>query len=124
MDYDTVRNKHGHDKIIQAFQDGDYDILVGTQMITKGLDFKQVQLVGVLNADALVILSRFQSDGKSISVADTSEWESRKKDIIGNVFIQISNVEHPIVEHVLQQNFDIFYKSQIEERKAFLYPPF
>jgi primosomal protein N' (replication factor Y) len=124
MDYDTVRNKHGHDKIIQAFQDGDYDILVGTQMITKGLDFKQVQLVGVLNADALLYFPDFRAMEKAYQLLIQVSGRAGRKDIIGNVFIQISNVEHPIVEHVLQQNFDIFYKSQIEERKAFLYPPF
>lgn len=124
MDYDTVKNKHGHEIIIQAFEAHEFDILVGTQMVTKGLDFKNVQLVGVLNADALLYFPDFRAFEKAYQLLVQVSGRAGRNDGQGKVCIQISNVEHPIVEAVLKSNFVDFYNKQLPERKLFSYPPF
>jgi len=124
MDYDTVKNKHGHEKIIQSFEAHEIDILVGTQMVTKGLDFKNVQLVGVLNADALLYFPDFRAIEKAYQLLIQVSGRAGRNDIKGKVLIQISNTEHPIVDAVLTNNYRDFYNSQMPERKLFSYPPF
>lgn len=124
MDYDTVRGKSGYEKIIQSFQNKELDILVGTQMVTKGLDFQDVQLVGVLNADNLLYFPDFRSIEKTYQLLTQVSGRAGRKDIKGNVFIQMTNTEHPIVQAIMEQNFYTFYQNQIAERKVFLYPPF
>ena len=77
MDVDTTRQKGAHEEIFDAFGDGEADILLGTQMIAKGLDFPNITLVGVLSADTSLALTRFSCSGKNISINDTSKWTSR-----------------------------------------------
>ncbi len=124
MDYDTVKTKYGHEKIIHAFEDGVYDILVGTQMVTKGLDFKNLQLVGVLNADALLYFPDFRAIERAYQLLIQVSGRAGRKDVKGQVEIQISNEEHQIVQAVLKNDFKDFYLSQISERKLFSYPPY
>ncbi|MEZ5026257.1 MAG: primosomal protein N' [Chitinophagales bacterium] len=124
MDYDTVKTKHGHHKIIEAFEAGEYDILVGTQMVTKGLDFSNVSLVGVLNADALLAYPDFRAIERAYQLLMQVSGRAGRRDTRGKVLIQMGNVQHPLVDFVLNENYDEFFKVQWNERKQFHYPPF
>lgn len=124
MDTDTVRSKKGHEQIIQAFEDGEIDILVGTQMVTKGLDFGNVQLVGVLNADALLFYPDFRATEHAYQLLLQVSGRAGRRDKQGKVCIQISDVHHPIADYILEKPYEVFYQHQLAERKLFHYPPF
>lgn len=124
MDYDTVKNKHGHNKIIEAFEDGEYDILVGTQMVTKGLDFNRVSMVGVLNADAILFYPDFRATERAYQLLLQVSGRAGRREKRGEVVIQIGNIQHAIVDFILEKSYDDFYQAQMNERKEFLYPPF
>ena len=124
MDYDTVKSKHGHNKIIEAFEDGEYDILVGTQMVTKGLDFTNVSLVGVLNADSLLFYPDFRGMERAYQLLLQVSGRAGRREKRGNVLIQIGNVHHVIADFLLHSSYEDFYQSQLQERKQFNYPPF
>lgn len=124
MDYDTVRTKKGHEKIIEAFEEGEFDILVGTQMVTKGLDFSNVSLVGVLNADALMFYPDFRAFERAYQLLVQVSGRAGRRDIRGRVTIQIGNVHHVMVDIILNKTYDEFYQLQLQERKQFNYPPF
>jgi primosomal protein N' (replication factor Y) len=124
MDYDTVKSKHGHNKIIEAFEEGVYDILVGTQMVTKGLDFTNVSLVGVLNADALLYYPDFRAMERAYQLLLQVSGRAGRREKRGNVFIQIGNVHHVIADYILNESYDDFYNAQMLERKQFNYPPY
>ncbi|MFN8266431.1 MAG: primosomal protein N' [Chitinophagales bacterium] len=124
MDYDTVKSKHGHNKIIDAFEDGAFDILVGTQMVTKGLDFKNVNLVGVLNADALLYYPDFRAIERAYQLLQQVSGRAGRREKQGKVSIQISNVNHQIVDYILGKEYEDFYQAQLQERKLYHYPPY
>lgn len=124
MDYDTTRTKKGHEKIIEKFESGEYDILVGTQMVTKGLDFANVRLVGVLNADALLYYPDFRAMERAYQLLMQVSGRAGRRDKRGKVLIQIGNTEHSITELVRQNDYTSFYKSQLQERQQFHYPPY
>ena len=124
MDYDTVKTKYGHHKIIEAFEDGEFDILVGTQMVTKGLDFTNVSLVGVLNADALLYYPDFRAMERAYQLLLQVSGRAGRREKQGKVMIQIGNVHHVIANFILENNYEEFYQTQLEERKQFQYPPF
>ncbi len=124
MDYDTVRTKKGHEKIIEAFEEGVFDILVGTQMVTKGLDFSNVSLVGVLNADALLYYPDFRAFERAYQLLTQVSGRAGRRAIRGKVVIQIGDVHHSIADALLLNDFDAFYQQQMEERNQFHYPPF
>lgn len=124
MDYDTVKSKHGHNKIIDAFEEGEYDILVGTQMVTKGLDFKRVNLVGVLNTDALLYYPDFRAFERAYQLLLQVSGRAGRRDKQGKVCIQISNIHHQIVDYFLKKRYEDFYQAQLEEREQFNYPPY
>ena len=124
MDYDTVKTKHGHDKLIEKFEDGDYDILVGTQMVTKGLDFSNVNLVGVLNADALLRYPDFRATERAYQLLTQVSGRAGRRAKRGKVIVQISNVQHAIVPFILEKSYHDFFNAQMQERKQFNYPPF
>lgn len=124
MDYDTVKSKNGHNKIIEAFEEGVYDILVGTQMVTKGLDFTNVSLVGVLNADALLYYPDFRAMERAYQLLLQVSGRAGRREKRGNVFIQIGNVHHVIADYILNESYDDFYNAQMLERKQFNYPPY
>lgn len=117
MDYDTVKSKQGHNKIIEAFEEGVYDILVGTQMVTKGLDFTNVSLVGVLNADALLYYPDFRAMERAYQLLLQVSGRAGRREKRGNVFIQIGNVHHVIADYILNESYDDFYNAQMLERK-------
>jgi primosomal protein N' (replication factor Y) len=124
MDYDTVKTKKGHEKIIEAFEEGEFEILVGTQMVTKGLDFGNVSLVGVLNADALMFYPDFRSFERAYQLLVQVSGRAGRRGTRGNVLIQIGNVDHMMVDFILNKTYDDFYQEQLQERKQYHYPPF
>jgi len=124
MDYDTVKTKHGHNKIIEAFEEGAYDILVGTQMVTKGLDFTNVSLVGVLNADSLLYYPDFRAMERAYQLLLQVSGRAGRREKRGNVLIQIGNIHHVIADYLLNDSYQDFYNTQMLERKQFNYPPY
>ncbi|MCU4177872.1 primosomal protein N' [Marinilabiliaceae bacterium N1Y90] len=124
MDLDTTRSKSAYDKIIGRFEDGKIDILIGTQMISKGLDFENVSLVGILNADNMLNYPDFRAFERSFQLMTQVSGRAGRKHQQGLVVLQTSNTQHPVVMDVINNNFINHYNGQIEERAAFKYPPF
>ncbi len=124
MDLDTTRSKMSYQKIISEFEEGNIDILIGTQMISKGLDFDNVQLVGIMNADNMLNYPDFRSHERSFQLMAQVSGRAGRKHKQGKVLIQTNNPEHPILHWVTNNNYQEFYQSQLIERKEFNYPPF
>ena len=123
MDLDTTRGKYGYQKIITSFQEREIDILVGTQMLTKGLDFNNVTLVGVLNADSLLNFPDFRAHERSYQLMVQVSGRAGRAQKRGKVAIQTFNPFHQILQQVTTNSYDEMYKEQINERHAFHYPP-
>ncbi|MCF8309490.1 MAG: primosomal protein N' [Bacteroidales bacterium] len=124
MDLDTTRSKHGHQRIINDFEARRIDILVGTQMVTKGLDFDNVSVVGILSADGFLSFPDFRAFERGFQlIAQVSGRAGRKKKR-GKVIIQAHNPWHDAIRFALDNDYLSMYKSQILERKNFKYPPF
>ncbi len=124
MDLDATRQKHAHEKIIAQFEQHQTDILVGTQMVTKGLDFAKVGLVGILDADSILNYPDFRAFERGFQLMTQVGGRAGRKDEQGLVLIQTSTPGHPIIQFVLKNNYIGMYTEQIEERKQFKYPPF
>lgn len=124
MDLDTTRSKFAHQHIIQNFEDHAIDILVGTQMITKGLDFDNVSLVGILNADNMLNFPDFRSFERSYQLMAQVAGRAGRKNNRGKVIIQTHNPEHSIIQNVVNNDYSSMYVSQLLDRKNFNYPPF
>ena len=124
MDLDTTRSKHGFEKIIRRFELGEIDILIGTQMVTKGLDFENVSIVGILNADNLLNQPDFRAYERSYQLMAQVGGRSGRKNKRGKVIIQTSEPTHPIILNVTDNDYEAMYRGQIAERKHFKYPPF
>ncbi len=125
MDLDTTRNKEGHARIISDFSSKKADILVGTQMVTKGLDFDGVSVVGVLNADTMINIPDFRSAERSFNMLEqVSGRAGRRSDVDGKVIIQTHDPSHPVLKFVAKHDYDGFYAHELEERRTFSYPPF
>jgi len=124
MDLDSTRAKHAHSKIINQFEDREIDVLVGTQMVTKGLDFDNVSIVGVLNADSGLHFPDFRSPEKSYQLMAQVSGRAGRKNKRGKVIIQTQDPENPIIKQVVNNDYMGMYTEQIEDRKKFLYPPF
>lgn len=124
MDLDTTRSKYAYKQLIDEFELGNIDILVGTQMVTKGLDFDNVSVVGVLNVDSVLNFPDFRSFEKAYQLIVQVSGRAGRKNKPGKVFIQTNQPTHHVIQHVLQDNFNAFYQSQINEREHFHYPPF
>jgi primosomal protein N' (replication factor Y) len=134
MDVDTVRGKNAHDVLIQQFEQGRIDILVGTQMVVKGLDFDNVDLVGILDADGLLHFADFRVNerafqlmeqvsgraGRRPSFIETSEG----KMAAGKVILQTMQPQHPLLQVIQRHDYKAMYDGEIESRKQFFYPPF
>ena len=124
MDWDTTRGKWDFDKIINSFANNEIDILIGTQMITKGLDFKNVSLVGVINTDHFLNFPDFRAHEKAFQVLTQVAGRSGRSDKTGKVFLQTYQPDHPIIKNVLDNNYEKMYDKQMIERKDYKYPPF
>ncbi|MCO6501091.1 MAG: primosomal protein N' [Vicingus serpentipes] len=123
MDADTSRSKNAYHNLINDFEEGNIDVLVGTQMVTKGLDFDNVSLVGILNADSMLNFPDFRAFERSYHLmSQVSGRAGRKKR--GKVLIQTYDPYHPIVRQVIEHDYVGMYKNELIERKKFKYPPF
>jgi primosomal protein N' (replication factor Y) len=124
MDVDSVRGKHAHDNLIQSFEQGKVDLLVGTQMVVKGLDFENVQLVGVLDADSLLNFADFRVNERAFQLIEQVSGRAGRKDEQGKVAIQVTNIKHPLLQVLQQHDYKTFFEQEIEGRKRFFYPPY
>jgi len=124
MDLDTTQNKHAFEKIIHNLETRKTDILVGTQMVTKGLDFDHVSVVGILNADNLINFPDFRAHERAYQLISQVSGRAGRKHNRGKVVIQTSQPEHPLISFIKNQDFNGFLKTQLHERKLFNYPPF
>lgn len=124
MDLDTTRNRSGYEKILAAFENGETDILVGTQMVTKGLDFDRVSLVGVFNADRMMHFPDFRSHERAYQLITQVSGRAGRRAKQGQVVIQTSSPDHPVLRFVLENNFEAFYNTQLADRRQHDYPPF
>lgn len=123
LDTDTTRTKHGGENIIRDFQEHRIDILIGTQMVSKGLDFKHVSIVGILNADNMLGFPDFRAYERSYQLMSQVSGRAGRADKKGTVIIQTSNPENEVVRQVKSNDFFGMYQSQMAERNNFFYPP-
>ncbi|TLX77681.1 primosomal protein N' [Labilibacter sediminis] len=124
MDLDTSRTRKSHEAIIGNFERGEVDILIGTQMISKGLDFDNVSVVGILNADSMLNYPDFRAFERSFQLMAQVSGRAGRKYKQGTVILQTSNPNNPVILDVINNNFLAHYRGQMEEREAFKYPPF
>ena len=124
MDQDTTRNKGMHERIISDFKDYKYDILLGTQMISKGLDFPKVTLVGVINADASLNIPDYRSSEVTYSLLSQVSGRAGRSNMPGEVVIQTFNPDNYVIECVKENNYDKFYLQEMHFRKNLKYPPY
>jgi len=123
MDADTTKTKKSLDEIISRFEKGETRLLIGTQMISKGLDFEKVSLVGILNADALMNFPDFRAYERAYQLMSQVAGRAGRRKKQGEVILQTSHPEHPLIQMVLKQNYEGMYQMQMEERQLFRYPP-
>lgn len=124
MDLDTTRSKNAYQNIIHSFQEGEIDILVGTQMVTKGLDFDNVGLVGVLNADNIIHFPDFRSFERSYQQLTQVSGRAGRKEKRGKVIIQTYSPDHWVIQKVIQNDYYHLFKQELIERRNYKYPPF
>jgi len=124
MDVDSIRGKNAHDHLIQSFEQGRIDVLVGTQMVVKGLDFENVHLVGVLDADSLLNFADFRVNERAFQLIEQVSGRAGRKDKQGKVSIQATNTRHPLLQLIKEHDYKLFFAQEIEGRKRFFYPPF
>jgi len=124
LDLDSTSTKYGYQKIIGDFEDGLIDILIGTQMVTKGLDFGNVNLVAVLNADLLMKFPDFRANERAFQLMTQVAGRSGRRDKMGKVLIQSYDPNQWLIQQVLKDNGDAVYQKEMDERRKFLYPPF
>jgi len=124
MDQDTTRNKNSFNRIIRDFEEQRTDILIGTQMISKGLDFENLTVVGILNADNLLNYPDFRAHERSFQLIEQVSGRAGRRKKQGKVIIQTSDPGHKIIRLVLRHDYKSMFRIQSEERAAFNYPPF
>ena len=124
MDLDTTRGKFGYQKIIGAFEAKEIDILVGTQMLSKGLDFDNVSLVGILNADTMLNFPDFRAHERAYQLMVQVSGRAGRSKKQGNVAIQTYNPYHQILQQVSTTDYQAMFKEQLQERWQFKYPPY
>ncbi len=123
MDLDTTRGKYGYEKIITALEQQEIDILVGTQMLTKGLDFRNIKLVGIMNADSMLNFPDFRAHERSFQLMLQVSGRAGRTDVRGKVLIQTYNPYHNILQQVSTNNYLEMYNEQMNDRYNFKYPP-
>jgi primosomal protein N' (replication factor Y) len=124
LDLDTTRAKNAYQRIIGDFEAGKKDILIGTQMVTKGLDFSQVSLVGILNADNLLNFPDFRAHERSFHLLTQVSGRAGRKGKTGQVIIQTAQPKNQILHFVQQHDFSSFFHQQLSDRKEFAFPPY
>ncbi|MEG1909937.1 MAG: helicase-related protein, partial [Bacteroidales bacterium] len=124
MDLDTTRSKNAYIELIHAFQERKIDVLVGTQMVTKGLDFDNVSVVGILNADNMISFPDFRAYERSFQLMTQVSGRAGRKNGKGDVIIQSYNPYFQVIQDVINNDYMSMYQSQIHERQIFKYPPY
>ncbi len=124
MDLDTTRTKTSYENIIEQFEKGETDILVGTQMLTKGLDFDKVNLVGIFNADRMLHFPDFRSYERAFQLITQVSGRAGRRQKTGEVVIQTMQPDHPILNFILNHDYTGFYKAELQERHQHSYPPY
>lgn len=124
MDLDSTRSKYAYKQLIDDFESGQIDILIGTQMVTKGLDFNNVSVVGILNADSILNFPDFRSFEKAFQLITQVRGRAGRSSQKGKVFIQTSQPKHIVIENVISNQLENFYNNILEERLQYNYPPF
>ena len=124
LDYDTTRSKYSFQNILGKFAEGEIDVLVGTQMVTKGLDFDNVALVGIINADSLLFYPDFRAQERCFQLLSQVSGRAGRKLQESKVLIQTYNPAHPVLQFVLNHDFRGFYRFELTERYNFSYPPY
>ncbi len=124
MDVDSVKGKTAHDTLIQTFEQHRLDVLVGTQMVVKGLDFEKVGLVGILDADGLLSFADFRVNERAFQLMEQVSGRAGRKGEQGKVLIQAINVKHPVIQWVQDHDHASMFKQELDTRKEFGYPPF
>jgi primosomal protein N' (replication factor Y) len=124
MDQDTTRGKFGFEKIIDSFKNREIQVLVGTQMLAKGLDFDNVTLVGIMNADNMLYHPDFRAFERSFQMMTQVAGRSGRAAVRGKVIIQTYNPEHNTIQQVTKNDYVGMYKEQLYERQIYKYPPY
>ena len=124
MDIDSVRGKTAHDTLIQQFEQRKVDILVGTQMVVKGLDFEHVNLVGILDADSIIHFADFRATERAFQLMEQVSGRAGRKDGQGKVLIQAADIAHPVLGYVRAHDYSLFFQNELPFRRQFGYPPF
>ena len=124
MDLDTTKQKNSYQQIISDFENGRTDILVGTQMVTKGLDFENVSLVGIINADSIIHYPDFRAHERAYQLFVQVSGRAGRKGKKGFVIVQTANPNQPIFQKVIENDYYALYEHEITERRKYQYPPF
>ena len=124
MDLDTTRTRSAYEKIIADFEQGKTDILIGTQMVSKGLDFDHVSVVGILNADTMLNYPDFRSYERAFQLMAQVAGRAGRKNKRGRVVLQTKSIDHPIIRQVMTNDYEDMVAGQLAERQMFHYPPY
>ena len=124
LDRDTAQKKESHEKLYKEFRSGKADLLIGTQMIVKGLHFPSVTLVGILNSDAALNIPDFRSSEEVFQLILQVAGRAGRSELPGEVILQTYLSDHPVIQLASNQNYEEFYRYEMEGRKSFSYPPF
>jgi primosomal protein N' (replication factor Y) len=124
MDLDTTRSRTAYERIIQKFQQGETNILVGTQMLTKGLDFDRVSVVGIVNADHIMNLPDFRAYERAFQMLSQVSGRAGRRGTQGSVVLQTRQADEPLIDYIQNNQYQQMYAQQMQERQMFNYPPF
>lgn len=124
LDLDSTRGKHGFERVLSAFDEHRYDILVGTQMVAKGLDFGKVSVIGIINADGLINYPDFRAYERAFSLLAQVSGRAGRRNDSGHVIIQTYTPEHRIIQQVVTHDYAGMFMAEVKERKHYGYPPF
>ncbi|PRD47931.1 replication restart helicase PriA [Sphingobacterium haloxyli] len=124
LDLDSTKGKYGFENIITAFDNHEFDILVGTQMVAKGLDFGRVSLIGIINADAMINFPDFRAYERAFSLFSQVAGRAGRREHKGKVIIQTHTPNHRVLEQVIQHDYEGMFMTEVKERKNYQYPPF
>jgi primosomal protein N' (replication factor Y) len=123
MDLDATRTKHGFQQLLNDFEDGRIDILVGTQMVAKGLDFEKVSTIGIINADAMLNYPDFRAFERSYQLMAQVAGRAGRRDQQGKVIIQAYDTQHRVLQQVLNNDYQQLFETELIERRNYQYPP-
>jgi primosomal protein N' (replication factor Y) len=124
MDLDSMRKKHAHEHLIEKFERGEVDILIGTQMVTKGLDFENVSVVGVIDVDSMVNFPDFRSYERTFNLITQVSGRAGRQKKQGLVILQTYNPSSKLIKQIKEYDYKTFYNDLFAERKKFGYPPY